>query len=59
MKAYGEVDVYTHVFLTSTLVEDERPAPRPCRFTPGKIDPGIYCIGARVGSRAGLDNMDK
>jgi hypothetical protein len=34
MKAYGEVDVEIHIFLTSALVGGERSASRPGRFTP-------------------------
>jgi hypothetical protein len=42
MKTYGGVDVYIHIFFTSslvgtsTLVGDEWSASRPGRFTPGK-----------------------
>jgi hypothetical protein len=45
MKAYGGVDVYTHVFLTSAQVGGEWSALRPSRFTPGE--------------RAGLDDVEK
>jgi hypothetical protein len=34
MKAYGGVDVDTHVFMTSALVGGEWSASRPGRFTP-------------------------
>jgi hypothetical protein len=40
MKAYGEVNIYVHVFLTSGLVGGEWSASRPCRFTPGERAPG-------------------
>jgi hypothetical protein len=36
MKAYGGVDVYIHIFLTSTLVGGEWSASHPGRFTPVK-----------------------
>jgi hypothetical protein len=36
MKAYGEVDVYNHFFLTSALTGGEWSASLPDRFTPGK-----------------------
>jgi hypothetical protein len=36
MKAYGGVDVYIHIFLTSALVGGEWSTSRPGRFTPGK-----------------------
>jgi hypothetical protein len=41
MKAYGGVDVYIHIFLTSALVGGERSASRPGRFTPDGRAPGI------------------
>jgi hypothetical protein len=34
MKAYGGVDVYIHIFLTSAIAGGEWSASRPCRFTP-------------------------
>jgi hypothetical protein len=36
MKAYGEVDVYIHIFLNSALVGGKCLAARPGRFTPGE-----------------------
>jgi hypothetical protein len=54
MKAYGGVDVQIPIVLTSTLVGGEWPASRPCCFTPG-----THWIGGWVGSRAGLDNVEK
>jgi hypothetical protein len=54
MKAYGGVDVYTRVFLTSALVGGEWSASRPGRFTPG-----THCIEGWVGPRPGLDDMEK
>jgi hypothetical protein len=54
MKAYEEVDVYIHIFLTSALAGGEWSASRPGRFTPG-----AHCIGGWVDSRAGLDNVEK
>jgi hypothetical protein len=48
MKAYGGVDVWIHVFLTSALVGGVWQTSRPCRFTPGWVGP-----------RAGLENMEK
>jgi hypothetical protein len=55
MKAYGGVDVYIHIFLTSALVGGEWSASRPCRFTPGKEN----FIGGWVDPRTGLDDMEK
>jgi hypothetical protein len=59
MKAYGEVDIKIHIFLTSTLVRGEWSASRPCRYTPGKRAPGTHCIRGWVGPRAGLDDVEK
>jgi hypothetical protein len=36
MKAYGEVDVWIHVFLTSALAAGDWSASRPGRLTPGE-----------------------
>jgi hypothetical protein len=55
MKAYGGVDVQTHVFLTKVLVGGERSASRISRFTPGERAPGTHLIGGWVGPRAGMD----
>jgi hypothetical protein len=59
MKAYGGVDVYTHVFLTSALVGGECSASRPGRFTSVKRAPGTHWIGGWVDPRAGLDDIEK
>jgi hypothetical protein len=53
MKAYGGLDVYIHIFLTSALVGGEWSASRPARFTPG-----THWIGGWVGPRAGLDDVE-
>jgi hypothetical protein len=42
-------------FLTLVLDGNELSASRPCRFTPGEIDPGTHWIGGWVG----LDFMEK
>jgi hypothetical protein len=57
MKAYGGVDVWTHVFLTSALVAGEWS--RLGRFTLGERAPGTHWIGGWVGPRAGLDDIEK
>jgi hypothetical protein len=54
MRAYGGVDVYIHVFLTSALAGGEWPASRPGRFIPN-----IHWIGGWVDPRAGLDDLEK
>jgi hypothetical protein len=55
MKVYGGVDVYIHIFLTSTLVGGEWSASRPDRFTPGERACGTHCIGGWVGPRADVE----
>jgi hypothetical protein len=59
MKTYGVVDVLTHIFLTSTLVEGEWSASHPGRFTPGESALGKHWIGGWVGPRAGMYDMEK
>jgi hypothetical protein len=54
MKAYGGVDVYIHIFLTSALVGSEWSVSHP-----GSFIPGTQWIGDRVGPRAGLDDVEK
>jgi hypothetical protein len=54
MKAYGGVDVWIHVSLTSSLVAGELSASRPGRFTPG-----THWIGGWVGPRIDLDDVEK
>jgi hypothetical protein len=57
MKAYGGVDIYTNVFLTSTQVGDEWSASRPGPLYSRETAPGTHCIDGWVNSRAGLDDM--
>jgi hypothetical protein len=59
MKEYGGVDVYVHIFLTSTLAGDEWSAPRPGRFTTAERAPGNHWIGGWVDDRPGLDDVEK
>jgi hypothetical protein len=59
MKAYGEVDVYIYIFLTSALVGGEWTASRPGHFTPVETAPGTHWIGGSVDPRAGLDDEKK
>jgi hypothetical protein len=50
MKAYGGVDAYIHIFLTS--------ASRLSRFTPGERATGTHWIGGWVDLRTGLDDLE-
>jgi hypothetical protein len=59
MKAYVEVNVYIHIFLTAALAGGEWSASLPGRFTPGERAPGTHWIGGWVGPRAGLDDVEK
>jgi hypothetical protein len=59
MKTYGGVDVYIHVFLTSTIVEGEWSASHTSRFNPGERTPGAHFIGGWVGPRTGLDDVER
>jgi hypothetical protein len=59
MKAYGGVNVLTHVFLTSALVVGKWSASLPDRFTPGETAPHTYWIVGWVDPRAGLHYMEK
>jgi hypothetical protein len=56
MKAYGGVDVWAHVFLTSVLVGGEWSASRPGCFTLGERAPVAHWW---VDSRAGLEDVEK
>jgi hypothetical protein len=58
MKTYGEVDVQTHVFLTSALVGGKWSASRPGRFSPWEIVRGTHGIGGWMGPRTGLEGME-
>jgi hypothetical protein len=59
MKAYGGVDVYIHIFLTSPLAGGEWSASRHGRFTPGGRTSDTHWIGDWVDPRAGLEYMEK
>jgi hypothetical protein len=50
MKAYGEVDVWIDVYLTTALVRREWSVSRPGRFIPGTH---------WMGPRAGLNDVEK
>jgi hypothetical protein len=59
MKAYGKVDVYIHILLTSELLEVSGQLQAPAALPPGKEPP--VPIGYEVGwtRSAGLDVMEK
>jgi hypothetical protein len=59
MKAYGGVNIWIHIFFTSTLFGGEWSASRPGRFTPQERAPGIHWEGSWVGPSAGLDYVEK
>jgi hypothetical protein len=59
MKAYGKVDIYIHIFLTSALAGDQWLASRPSRFTPGKEPPVPIGYEGWGDPRAGLDEGEK
>jgi hypothetical protein len=58
MKAYGGVDVYIHIFLTSALAGGEWSSSRPCRFIPVETAPGTYWLGGWVDPRASMDDVE-
>jgi hypothetical protein len=59
MKKYVGLDVWSNVFLGSSLVEGELLTPRPYSFTLGEKAPGTHYIGAWMGHRAGMGDMEK
>jgi hypothetical protein len=58
MKAYGEVDVESHIFLTSEIFEGESSASRSGHVNPGKKLNDVHWIGGRLGPSAGLDGIE-
>jgi hypothetical protein len=59
MKAYGAIDVYIHIFLTSALFGVEWSASRPGHFTHGERASGTHWIAGWVDPRAALDDVEK
>jgi hypothetical protein len=58
MKAYGGVDIYTHVFLALVLVGGEWWASRLIRFFLVDRATGTHWIGGCVGSSADLNVLE-
>jgi hypothetical protein len=59
MKAYGGVDVWIHIFLTSPVVEGEWSASHLGRFTRCERTPVTHWIGCWVDPRNDVDNLEK
>jgi hypothetical protein len=59
MEAYGWVDVWIHVFLTSVLVGGEWSASHPSRVTSGERTISTAWTGGWVCPRTGLDNVEE
>jgi hypothetical protein len=59
MKAYGEVEVQIHIFLTLALVGSEWSASRPGRFIHREKAPITHWIGGWVDPRVGMDDVEK
>jgi hypothetical protein len=59
MQTYGEVELQLYEFVTSARDGCECLASHPSRFTPEERNPNTCCIGGRVGSRAGLDAVER
>jgi hypothetical protein len=59
MKAYGRVDVLSHIFFTWALVGGKWSASSPGHFTQEEKALSTHWLGVLVGPRAGLDDVDK
>jgi hypothetical protein len=59
MQAYGGMDVYIHIFLTSALAGGEWSVSRPGRFTLGERAHGTHWIGGCMDPRARLDDVKR
>jgi hypothetical protein len=59
MKAYKEVDVEIHVFLTYAPIGWKWSTSHSCRFTPGEPAPRANWVGGWVDPRTGIDDMEK
>ena len=54
MKTYGKTEVYIQLFLTLALVEGEKSAARPGRFTSRTFAPHTHWLGGLGGARVSL-----
>lgn len=59
IKAYGEVKVWLHAFLTLALYGDKLSGSLLGHFTPRGRAPGTYSLGGMVGPKANLDALEK
>jgi hypothetical protein len=59
MKAYGGMDVYIHIILTSALAGGEWVSFTPLPVYPRERAPGTLWIGGWVDSRTSLDAVEK
>jgi hypothetical protein len=59
MKACGGLDVYIHIFLTSSLAGGEWSSSRPGRSASGERAPGTHWNGGLVDPRFGLNDVEK
>jgi hypothetical protein len=59
MKAYGGVDVYIQILLTSALTGGEWSASSPGIFIPGEGAPGTHWVGCGMDPRVGMDNVEE
>jgi hypothetical protein len=59
MKPYWGVDIYIHIFLTSALVGVDWSASRPDRCTSWKATAGTHWMECWVGTRIGLNDVEK
>jgi hypothetical protein len=59
METYEGVNILIHVFFTSALFGGEWSASRSGRFASREKAPGTHWIGGWVGSRTGLNHVER